>query len=88
MNITCPYCYSANITQQVEQHSSDQNLASIAGAGIGATISKQLGSSISPIVGGIAGALVGGLIDSFLQPEPQQQVRHFYHCHNCQRNFG
>ncbi len=42
MNITCPYCYSENISRATTQQSSNNSLCSMAGAGIGASIAKSL----------------------------------------------
>jgi len=87
MNITCPYCYSENVSREITQSSGGNSFSSMAGAGIGATISKSLPTPLSPLLGGLAGAMIGGLIDSFIQPPKQQQPVAFFHCHSCQRNF-
>lgn len=87
MNITCPYCYSENVSRETAQSESSNRFSSMAGAGIGASLAKSFPSPFSPLLGGLAGAVIGGVIDSFMQqPKPQQSVA-FFHCHNCQRNF-
>ena len=87
MNITCPYCYSENVSRETAQPESANRFSSMAGAGIGASLAKSFPSPFSPLLGGLAGAVIGGVIDSFMQqPKPQQPVA-FFHCHNCQRNF-
>ena len=86
MNITCPYCYSANVSRATAQPSGNNSFSSMAGAGLGASIAKSLPTPLSPLLGGLAGAVVGGLIDSFVQPS--QQPRAYFHCHQCQRNFN
>jgi hypothetical protein len=87
MNITCPYCYSENVSRETSQSGGTNSFSSMAGAGIGASLAKSFPTPFSPIFGGLAGALIGGVIDSFIQqPKPQQPVV-FFHCHNCQRNF-
>ena len=88
MNITCPYCYSENVSRETTQPSGGNSFSSVAGAGIGATISKSFPTPLSPLLGGLAGAVIGGLIDSFIQPPRQQQPVSYFHCHNCQRNFN
>jgi len=88
MNITCPYCYSENVSREITQSSGGNSFSSMAGAGIGATISKSFPTPLSPLLGGLAGAVIGGLIDSFIQPPIQQQPVSYFHCHNCQRNFN
>jgi len=42
MNITCPYCYSANVSRASAQPSGNNSFSSMAGAGIGASIAKSL----------------------------------------------
>ena len=69
MNITCPYCYSENVSRETTQSSGGNSFSSMAGAGIGATISKSFPTPLSPLLGGLAGAVIGGLIDSFIQPQ-------------------
>ena len=88
MNITCPYCYSENVSRETTQSSGGNSFSSMAGAGIGATISKSFPTPLSPLLGGLAGAVIGGLIDSFIQPPIQQQPVSYFYCHNCQRNFN
>ena len=88
MNITCPYCYSANVSRATAQPSGNNSFSSMAGAGIGASLAKSLPTPFSPLLGGLAGAVIGGLIDSFIQPPRQQQPVSYFHCHNCQRNFN
>ena len=61
MNITCPYCYSDNISRATTQQSSNNSFSSMAGAGIGASIAKSLPTPFSPLLGGLAGAVVGPL---------------------------
>lgn len=88
MNITCPYCYSDNISRATTQQSSNNSFSSMAGAGIGASITKSLPTPFSPLLGGLAGAVVGGLIDSFIQPSQPQRPKGYFHCNNCQCNFN
>lgn len=87
MNITCPNCGSENISRESTQVSDNHSFSSMAGAGIGASLSKHLPTPFSPLLGGLAGAMIGGLISSFAQPsQPQQTVKYFY-CHHCQHKF-
>ena len=87
MNITCPYCYSANVSRATAQPASNNSFSSMAGAGVGASLAKSFSTPFSPLLGGLAGAVVGGLIDSLVQPSSPPPSSYF-HCHNCQRNFN
>ena len=62
MNITCPYCYSENVSRETTQSSGGNSFSSMAGAGIGATISKSFPTPLSPLLGGLAGAVIGGFL--------------------------
>ncbi|WP_256415005.1 hypothetical protein [Acinetobacter sp. 5862] len=88
MNITCPYCYSVNVSRTTAQPSGNNSFSSMAGAGIGASLAKRLPTPFSPLLGGLAGAVVGGLIDSLVQPSQPQQSTAYFHCNNCQCNFN
>lgn len=88
MNITCPYCYSENVSRATVQPSGNNSFTSMAVAGIGVSLAKSLPTPFSPLLGGLAGAVVGGLIDSFVQPSQPQQPTAYFHCNNCQRNFN
>ena len=88
MNITCPYCYSANVSRVTAQPSGNNSFSSMAGAGIGASLAKSLPTPLSPLLGGLAGAVVGGLLDSLVQPSQPQQPMAYFHCNNCQHNFN
>ena len=91
MSLNCPYCFSDQVIQVVNQQVSGSESTGLAAsasfATIGASISKGLPLPVSPLLGGLAGAVIGGLIDSFIQPPRQQQPVAFFHCHSCQRNF-
>ncbi|MFW1945185.1 hypothetical protein ACG93R_16960 [Acinetobacter guillouiae] len=87
MNITCPNCGSENISRGSTRVASNNNFSSMAGAGIGASLSKHLPTPLSPLLGGLAGAMVGGLIDSFVQPQRPQQTVNYFYCHHCQNKF-
>lgn len=88
MNITCPYCYSDNITRTTPPVKSINTYGSMAGTGIGTMISKSLPTPMSPLVGGLVGAVVGGLIDSLTQPsQPEVTATPYFHCNICQHNF-
>ena len=88
MNITCPYCYSANVSRATAQPASNNSFSSMAGAGVGASLAKSFSTPFSPLLGGLVGAVFGGLIDSLVQPSQSQQPSSYFHCHNCQRNFN
>ena len=88
MNITCPYCYSDNVSRATAQPSGNNSFSSMAGARIGASLAKSLPTPFSPLLGGLAGAVVGGLIDSLVQPSQPQQPTNYFHCNNCQHNFN
>ena len=88
MNITCPYCYSANVSRATTQPSGNNSFSSMAGAGIGASLAKSFPTPFSPLLGGLAGAVVGGLIDSLVQPSQPQQPTGYFHGNNCQCNFN
>lgn len=92
MRINCPYCYSDQVIQVVNQQASSGSdstslAASASFATIGASISKSFPLPVSPLLGGIAGAVLGGLFSSvFDEPKKQIPIR-YYHCHHCQQNF-
>ena len=87
MNITCPYCYSANVSRATAQPSGNNSFSSMAGAGLGASIAKSLPTPLSPLLGGLAGAVIGGLFSSVFD-EPKKPVTvTYYHCNQCQQNF-
>ena len=87
MNVTCPYCYSDNITRTTPPAKSI-NMYGVAGAGIGTVISKTLATPMSPLLGGLVGAVVGGLIDSLTQPSPPATTATpYFHCNICQHDF-
>ncbi|EPG41056.1 hypothetical protein F907_00619 [Acinetobacter colistiniresistens] len=88
MNITCPYCYSENISRSTSASRRSNTYGSMAGAGVGTMISKSLPIPMSPLLGGLMGAVVGGLIDSLTQPSQPQQPTAYFHCNNCQCNFN
>ncbi len=88
MKITCPYCYSDNITRITPPIKSTNTYGSMTGAGIGTMISKSLPTPISPLLGGLMGAVVGGLIDSLIQPsQPVSTATPYFHCNICQYDF-
>lgn len=88
MNITCPYCYSDNVSRATAPSKSTNTYGSMAGVGIGAMISKNLSTPMSPLLGGLVGAVVGGLIDTLMQPsQPVSIVRPYFHCNICQNDF-
>lgn len=92
MRINCPYCYSDQVIQVVNQQANSGSdsttlAASASFATIGASISKSLPLPLSPFIGGIAGAVLGGLFSSVFD-EPKKQIpMRYYHCHNCNQNF-
>ena len=88
MKISCPYCYSDNITPTTLPVKSTNTYGSMAGAGIGTMISKSLPTPMSPLLGGLVGAVVGGLIDSLTQlSEPVATPNSYFHCNICQHDF-
>ncbi len=88
MNVTCPYCYSENVSRTTVPSKSTNTYGSMAGAGIGTMISKSLPTPMSPLLGGLLGAVVGGLIDSLTQPsQPVATASSYFHCNICQHNF-
>ena len=91
MSLNCPYCFSEQVIQVVNQQVSGSDSTSLAAsasfATIGASISKSFPLPVSPLLGGIAGAVLGGLFSSvFDEPKKQIPIR-YYHCHHCQQNF-
>ena len=88
MNITCPYCYSENVSRSTSASKSSNTYGSMAGAGVGTMISKSLPIPMSPLLGGLMGVVVGGLIDSLTQTSHPQQPTAYFHCNNCQCNFN
>ena len=79
MNITCPYCYSENVSRSTSASKSSNTYGSMAGAGVGTMISKSLPIPMSPLLGGLMGVVVGGLIDSLTQPSQPQQPTAYFH---------
>ena len=61
MSLNCPYCFSDQVIQVVNQHvggSDSTGLAASASfATIGASISKSLPLPVSPLLGGLAGGV-------------------------------
>ena len=91
MSINCPYCFSDQtiqvVNQQITGSESSGFGASASFASIGASISKSLPLPVSPLIGGIAGAVIGGLFSSVFD-EPKKPISMtYYHCNNCQQNF-
>lgn len=88
MNITCPYCYSDNVSRIAASSNRTNTYGSMAGAGIGTMISKSLPTPMSPLLGGLVGVVVGGLIDSLTQPsQPVAISNSYFHCNTCQHDF-
>ncbi|ENU25272.1 hypothetical protein F993_00046 [Acinetobacter proteolyticus] len=88
MKITCPYCYSDNVSRAAASSNRTNTYGSMAGAGIGTMISKSLPTPMSPLLGGLVGAVVGGIIDSLTQPsQPVATASPYFHCNICQHNF-
>ncbi|WP_171550804.1 hypothetical protein [Acinetobacter sp. Ac_5812] len=88
MNITCPYCYSDNVSRTTVPSKSTNTYGSMAGAGIGTMISKSLPTPMSPLLGGLVGVVVGGLIDSLTQPSQSVATPSpYFHCNICQHDF-
>ncbi|MEN5173622.1 hypothetical protein ABE427_12945 [Acinetobacter higginsii] len=88
MNITCPYCYSNNVSRATLPSKSTNTYGSIAGVGIGTMISKSLSTPMPPLLGGLLGAVVGGLIDTLTQPSPPVVTPStYFHCNICQHDF-
>ena len=88
MKITCPYCYSDNVSRTKLPAKSTSTYGSMAGAGIGTMISKSLSTPMSPLLGGLVGAVVGGLIDSLTQPsQTDATAAPYFHCSICQHDF-
>jgi hypothetical protein len=86
MNITCPYCYSANVSRATSA-SGNNSFSSMAGAGLVQALPKVCLHHFT-IIGWISWAVVGGLIDSLVQPSQPQQPTAYFHCNNCQCNFN
>lgn len=88
MNITCPYCYSNDVSRTTVSSKSTNTYGSMAGVGIGTMISKSLPTFMSPLLGGLVGAVVGGLIDSLTQPsQPVATASPYFYCNICQNDF-
>jgi hypothetical protein len=88
MNITCPYCYSDNVSRTTVPSKSTNTYGSMAGVGIGTMISKSLPTPMSPLLGGLLGAVVGGLIDTLTHSSPPADTaRPSFHCNICQHDF-
>ena len=91
MRINCPYCYSDQIIQVVNQQVSGSDskglAASASFATIGASISKSFPLPVSPLLGGLAGAVIGGLFSSVLNEPKKPITMTYYHCNHCQQNF-
>ena len=83
MSLNCPYCFSDQVIQVVNQqvNGSDSTglAASASFATIGASISKGLPLPVSPFIGG----LFSSMFD-----EPKKPITlTYYHCNHCQQNF-
>ncbi|MCL6249147.1 hypothetical protein M5F00_14915 [Acinetobacter sp. ANC 4945] len=91
MSINCPYCFSEQIVQVVNQQVGGPASTGIATsaslATIGATLSKSLPLPLSPMLGGLAGAVIGGLFGSMFDEPPKPAVLTYFHCNHCQQNF-
>ncbi len=91
MSINCPYCFSDQTIQVVNQQVSGSDSTGLAAsasfATIGASISKGLPLPISPFIGGIAGAVIGGLFSSMIDEPKKPITLTYYHCNHCQQNF-
>ena len=92
MRINCPYCYSDQVIQVVNQQANSGSdsttlAASASFATIGASISKSLPLPLSPFIGGIAGAVLGGLFSSVFDEPKKPVTMTYYHCNHCQQNF-
>ena len=92
MRINCPYCYSDQVIQMVNQQANSGSdsiglAASASFATIGASISKSLPLPLYPFIGGIAGAVIGGLFSSIFEEPKKTITMTYYHCNNCQQNF-
>ena len=92
MNKNCPYCFSDQVVQVVNQHVSNGSdsttfAASASFATIGASISKSLPLPVPPLLGGIAGALIGGLVSSIFEEPKKISTVTYFHCNDCQQNF-
>ena len=91
MSINCPYCFSEQIVQVVNQQVGSPTGTGIAAsaslATIGATISKSLPLPFSPVLGGLAGAVIGSLFSSVFDEPKKPVTMTYYHCNQCQQNF-
>ena len=91
MSKHCPYCFSDQIVQvmnqQVNGSAGTGVAASASFATIGASISKTLPLPLSPLLGGIAGAVIGGEFSSLFDSPKQHIPMCYYHCHHCNQNF-
>lgn len=91
MNVNCPYCFSDQViqvvNQQVESAESNGFAASASFATIGASVSKFLPVPFSPLISGVAGAVIGGLFSSIFDEPKKPMVVTYYHCNQCQQNF-
>lgn len=91
MSLNCPYCFSDQVIQVVNQQVSGSESTGLAAsasfATIGASISKSFPLPISPLLGGLAGAVIGGLFSSVFDESKKPITMTYYHCNQCQQNF-
>ena len=91
MSLNCPYCFSDQVIQVVNQQVSGSESTGLAAsasfATIGASISKSFPLPISPLLGGLAGAVIGGLFSSVFDESKKPITLTYYHCNHCQQNF-
>lgn len=88
MSLNCPYCFSDQVIQVVNQQVNGSDSTGLAAsATIGATISKGLPLPVSPLLGGLAGAVIGGLFSSVFDEPKKPITLTYYHCNHCQQNF-
>ncbi len=78
MSLNCPYCFSDQVIQVVNQQVSGSDSTGLAAsasfATIGASISKEFATAcILHCIGGIAGAVIGGLFSSMFD-EPKKPI--------------